>query len=180
MNAAETLEQAKARLQECLDDGAVCPCCGQYAKRYRRKLNSAMAHALVLFYRYVNAAEGYVHVPSIPELRVAGRPGGGDWAKLALWGLIEERTSDRTDGGPHAGWWRLTHAGVRFVLGQMRLPRYLFLYNGSVVGFDSSITVSVVDALGDHFSYRELMGGYLPERRPTQQLKLFSFEGDRS
>jgi len=153
-----TLDEAKAWLEGKLDDGVACPCCGQFAKLYKRKLNSSMAHALVLFYQHVGAQEEYVHVPSLPELRVSGRPGGGDWAKLALWGLVEEKEQGRDDGSKRAGLWRMTHLGVRFVRNQMRVPRFVFLYDGAVVRFDPFTTVSVRDALGDHFDYGELMG----------------------
>jgi hypothetical protein len=166
-----TLEEAKTWLLERLDDGVSCPCCGQFAKRYKRKLNSSMAHALVLFYRHVGAQEEYVHVPSIPELRVSGRPGGGDWAKLALWGLVEEKEEERDDGSKRAGLWRMTHLGVRFVRNQMRVPRCVFLYDGAVMGFDPLTTVSIEDALGDHFNYRELMG--YPPDMPLEEPQVY-------
>lgn len=149
-----TLVEAKAWLEGKLDDGVACPCCGQFAKLYRRKLNSSMARALILFFKTYGWEEQWVHVPTETGLSRLG----GDWAKLALWGLIEERGDERDDGGKHSGWWRITHLGVRFVRNQMRIPRFVFLYDGAVMRFDPLTTVNIRDALGDHFDYRELMG----------------------
>ena len=34
-----TLDEAKAWLRDQVDDGAHCPCCGQFAKVYKRRIH---------------------------------------------------------------------------------------------------------------------------------------------
>jgi hypothetical protein len=45
------LDDAKAELEAKLDEGVECPCCGQLAKRYERKLYSTMARQLIWFHQ---------------------------------------------------------------------------------------------------------------------------------
>lgn len=143
-------------------DGVECPCCGQFAKVYRRKLNSAMAQALAAFYERMGASDEYVHVPSTTDMSRLG----GDWAKLAHWGLIEEKPSDRDDGSKHAGWWRITELGRRFVRDEVRIPSHALLFNQQLLGMDESSTIGIRQALGDKFDYAELMARIEPPPPP--------------
>jgi hypothetical protein len=170
-DASMTLGQASTMLRGRMDKGAPCPCCGQFAKIYRRKINSGMAYGMVLFFKKFGWDQQWVHVPRETSLSRLG----GDWAKLALWGLIEERGEVREDGGKHAGWWRITEAGVAWVSGRIRVPRFVNLYNGEVLGVDGD-QVSIKDAIGDRFNYDELMKGVVlppPPAPPVGQLRLF-------
>jgi hypothetical protein len=143
-------------------DGVQCPCCGQFAKIYRRKLNAAMAQALVAFYEKVLGSEDFVHVPSTTDMSRLG----GDWAKLVHWKLIEEKPEDRHDGCKHAGWWRITDLGRRFVRDEVRIASHVLLYNQSLLGLDDSASISIREALGDRFDYAELMARLHPPPPP--------------
>lgn len=143
------LSEAKAWLRARLDDGAPCPCCTQYAKRYHRKINSGMARLLIM--QWCKVGQEFAHTASLcPNLR--------EGAKLAYWGLMEHDDRPRDDGGK-SGWWRITDAGVRFVLGRESVPKYVYVYDDRVMGFDAAQMVSIQDALGTKFSYSDLMGG---------------------
>ena len=74
--------------------GTRCPCCGQYVKLYKRSITATMAWTLLRMYR--SSLLDWVHVPTL--LRARGRL-SGDHAKLAYWGLIQEATIPREDGG---------------------------------------------------------------------------------
>jgi hypothetical protein len=152
--AAKAAFFAKARRE-----GADCPCCGRFGKVYKRKIHSGMAAILVLMYRFQE--RGFTHVLTLVSATsspaVAAAIGGGDYSKLRYWGFIEEGFELR-DGKKHSnGMWRITGKGAQFVEGAITVPRYVWVYNGTALGFHGE-PVSVYDALGDKFSYRELMG----------------------
>lgn len=151
MRSEETLAEAKRRLHEQLDEGMRCPCCGQFAKKYKRKLNSGMARALITIYkRGGRASRDWVYIPSLPA---KSREEG----KIAYWGLLQEAIEQREDGG-RAGWWRVTRLGELFIISGVHIPKKAFVYNAVCLGFDRTEMVSIKDCLGDKFDLSELMG----------------------
>lgn len=156
-----SLNSARAWLSERLDAGAECPCCGQLAKVYKRKLNGAMAYVLLLIAR--RDGDDWIHVPSYINAHEK-RPGvaaaiRGDWAKLVHWGLLEELLGERPDGSTRVGYYRITERGRRFARGKLRVPRHIWIYDGRVLEHKDTETVSIREALGDKFDYSELMKG---------------------
>lgn len=140
------------------NEGANCPCCGQFAKVYQRTINSAMARALILFHKEGGTTE-WVHGPSIT------RAARADEAKLRYWELIEESAGRREDGA-RAGLWRVTPAGEQFVRGLRQVPRYALIYDGRLLGFDGDL-IGIKEALGTRFDYAELMAAVPRQRRPS-------------
>lgn len=136
-------------LRDLLDDGASCPCCGQLAKIYKRRVNSGMARSLITMWRRAGTEWAY-----IPEVIGAKSREEG---KLAYWGLLEEATDKRDDGG-RAGWWRITTQGKQFVHNLIKIPRYARIYDGHLLGFTGEY-VTIYDALGAKFDYELLMRG---------------------
>lgn len=135
--------------------GVECPCCRQFAKVYKRKLNSAMTYALCLLYKRSQWDDDWIHVPSyLNGFGVVAR--GGDWSKLQHWGFLMERPEDREDGCKHAGEWRLTAKGKLFAVGGETAPKHLFFYNQQLVALSSERTF-VREAAGEAFRYDELM-----------------------
>ena len=108
--------------------GTDCPVCGQHAELYRRRIGSTMARQLITAYR--EAGTEPFHAPT-----VLGTAQTGDFAKLALWGLIAERDGRRSDGGHH-GRWRITKDGVAFLEGRARVPQWVLVYDGQKIGTD--------------------------------------------
>ena len=147
-----SLEDAKRELRERLDEGVTCPCCGQYAKRYRRKLNSSMSAALC--WMCGQARDAWIDVPLVaPSWVLKAR----EYPKLAMWGLIEERPKKEGSKARTSGIWRITPLGADFVRGCTEVPAYVFVYNGEVEGFTDRTTY-IRKALSDRFDYAELMG----------------------
>lgn len=145
---SRTLDDARGWLRERVDDGATCPCCGQFAKVYRRKINGTMARALITLYRH--AGRTYAHAPSLP----------GDtheMSQLSWWGLVEDEGTLRDDGG-RAGWWRVTDAGEAFVRDLSTVPKYARIYDHRCLNLVGD-PVGIRDALGKRFRYDELMAG---------------------
>ncbi len=143
-----TLGEARTWLADRVKTGARCPCCNQFAKVYRRQINSGMARSLIAM--YLHGPEGqWVHVPT--QVGARSREEG----KLRYWGLVEEQVDVRSDGG-RAGYWRLTPAGRAWVTGQSTVPKYVTVYNNQVLeSYGEQITIA--GALGDRFSYSDLM-----------------------
>lgn len=152
-----TLERARNWLSAHLSEGARCPCCHQYTKIYQRKLYSSMAASLVALYK--KADDGaWVHKRDLvkhPTLSTTF--GGGDFAKLSYWELIEEKAKDDSEDKRTSGWWRITPKGIQFVTSRCLVPEYIELYDGRLIGF-SGKQITITEALGKKYSYSELMG----------------------
>jgi len=147
-----SLEQARKNLMiKARDKGAICPCCGQFAKVYDRQINTGMARSLWRMFHH--SGREWQHIPTTIGAR------SREEGKLAYWGLVEESAEPRGDGG-RAGWWRVTQRGVYFLQGKIRLPKYARVYNAECLELDDSRgTVSFKDCLGAGFDLEELMQG---------------------
>lgn len=152
----KTLTQAQAFVQAKREEGVYCPCCGQLCKVYKRTIYAGMAHFLiwlVLEYesRMREGLQGslWIDILDGPPQR------GGDFAKMAHWGLIEQMAND-DETKRTSRFWRPTQHGVDFVHARITIPKQVHLYNNDVVGF-SSERFDIRDALGKKFNYQELM-----------------------
>ena len=153
-----TLGEARDWLRAHAAKGEGCPCCRQFVKVYRRKLNSGMARALILFYQLDRAGE--------PGRWLHWRDASGsiaafcaEYSKLAYWGLMEPKPHT-PDDKKSSGLWRLTPAGRSFVRNESTVLSHARIYNSQLLGSDGG-WISIVDALGKRFHYPELM-----EQRP--------------
>lgn len=135
--------------------GVECPCCGQFAKTYKRKLNSGMARTLIvcwpMFREYPDRYLDVVNYCAKKHDFIAG-----DHGKLVAWGLLEKKPGARNDGSSRNSHYRLTSLGKAFVLNQQRVPKYFYFYNNRALDH-SNETISITEALGSHFNYSELM-----------------------
>lgn len=143
VQAAQRIKAMRTNVQTGIDDGVTCPCCGQFAKVYKRQITGSAAAALIRLYH--EAQLDFAHAPSI----VGGRV-GGEFARMAYWNLIEP------DADKHSGLWRVTDRGLDFITKTATVARYAHIYDGTLQGF-SGPQVSIVDSLGVKFDYRELM-----------------------
>jgi len=144
-----TLEEAKQWLKARLEKGAHCPCCAQFAKVYRRRINSGMARSLIMM--YLRGKREWIYIPT--AISAKSREEG----KLVYWGLIEESSQLREDGG-RAGWWRVTEKGETFIHRRIKVPKYAFVYDAKLLHLDDGEMVDIEDCLGVYFDLSELMG----------------------
>ena len=145
-----------------------CTLCGGRSKVYAYKMGSYVRVLCWLAYMdtkksnlpsYVSKSESlrrYHHVPSSGAIN-----GGGDYAKLRYWGLIERMPKDPGQDKRSSGMWRLTKLGRRFVYGQATVSAVCYYRHpeGGVLGFETE-QIGIEEALGKNFSYRSLMAGY--------------------
>jgi len=161
-----TLVAAKKWLRARFGKGAACPCCNQFVKLYKRRMSKSMAYVLLLMESYFRGdiVDEWLHVPSYISEMVADHPQraavirGGDWAKLKLWGLIEEKQDVRKDGSPRVGYWKLTPLGRQFARRQVKVPGHVYIYNGEPLQRVVEEQITIDDALGTEFNYDEIMG----------------------
>lgn len=157
--AADTndMDKAKLLLKDSMRSGTKCPCCGQHVKMYRRSINSTMAKALLIFYKRTCGSNRFFHLYDIFKDEKDPTVYRGDFAKLRFWGLIEELLSEKDPSKKSMGNWKITPAGIEFVLGKRKVAKYAFVYNNTVEGFGTDM-ISVSDALKTPFDYRSVMG----------------------
>lgn len=162
--AGSVLDDVREWTQEAArsKEGAVCPCCDQIAKVYKRSITSSMAYVLLLIERYDRShpTDRWLQVPEyLSEVSTLGAPvRGGDWAKLRYWSLIEPKDGVvRDDGSLRVGIYRLTELGRLFALNLTTVARHAYIYNGALLKLDQSKQISIGEALGAGFDYDELM-----------------------
>ena len=147
-----TIEEAKIILRRRVDDGTKCPCCDQFVKRYKRKLNAGMA--ITLYRIYKHHKENYVNVKDF--LRKEKYTNSHDWTLLKHWGMLETNLS---------GEWKITQNGKDWLtIEDAKTYSHIFIYNSKLQGFHNGKTTFKL-ALSDKFDYKELMqslGGRTP------------------
>ncbi len=137
-----TLAEARKYLQENRGKGVVCPCCRRFTKIYQRRIYAGMAEFLqwiVKAYSEKKDVGAYIDITTGPNQR------GGDFAKLAHWGLIERKAIAKGNEKLQR-WWRPTLKGIEFVEDKVRVPEYALVCGSELVGF-SDETVSIRDCL---------------------------------
>jgi len=169
------LSEAREWLLAAREAGTDCPCCGQHCRVYRRRLNYAMAHTLVLVYQHFLAHPdaGWLHLPSFLNGKgVLAR--GGDPPRLSRWGLIVGSGAVRDDDSGRVGEYKLTDKGRAFVERRVAVPSHVLIYNNTVLGW-SDEQIYIDAALGKGFNYAELMAGMTRRRAaaPKTQTCLF-------
>ena len=142
-----TLHQAKTFVREHAGDGVRCPCCTQNAKIYKRPLTSEMADFLVrLVMRYLEVQDW------IPASEIPTR--GGDYGKLAHWGLIEFEDGPPGTGRRAAGKVRPTKTGAAFALDRQSIQSHVVLFANRRLQLDGA-QIGIRDV--PNFDYSEVM-----------------------
>ena len=158
----ESIAFARAKVMDFLPHGMPCPVCNQYCKLYKRKLSSGMVKALIKLATVqskFNMVEIKIWVDA-SKLNLAG----GDYAKLRWWDLVEHRKLRKDEKESNlkkdSGKWRVTQDGIKFLSGEIEVPRYIFIYNNRVSMFSAERT-DAKSALGDKFNFGELMQPFM-------------------
>jgi hypothetical protein len=138
------IHRARKHVALGLIEGTDCPVCGQHAQLYRRRISATVARQLIDVFGAVGTDVFATRDHTT---------GGGDFAKLAHWGLIAEQPQRRQDGGA-AGRWRITRDGVAFLEGRARVPEYVLIYDGQRIGYDGD-TVGIASIV-EGFDLRDV------------------------
>jgi len=132
-----------------LESETTCPCCGDFMKIYKRKLNSTVARALIRLY-YLGGDEKYV---SFNEFQIGK---GGGFAMAKHFGLLVQKEKDPKIDKRASGYWKLSDKGIAFVRGETNIKKYVFIFRDKSQGY-SNEEIDINGCLGEKFSYRELM-----------------------
>jgi hypothetical protein len=159
MNNQISVAEARQAVFSQLDEGIICPCCNQLAKRYERKITSSMACGLIALVKEYQRTRDWVHITELPvgDRRVWAAI-RGDFAKLRYWGLIVQRGTSPTSGKRTSGYWKPTQLAMSFIVGKATVPHSYGIFNGKVVSMSPS-RVTIWQALTNKFSYSELIKG---------------------
>jgi hypothetical protein len=147
------LKQARAFVEQNKEKGVTCPCCDQYARTYKRKINATMIRSLIwIIRRSQETDEGWVDVPRDAPKWVTRT---NQHTTLKWWGMLERKSNDDSTK-KHSGIWRPTPVGIQFVHGQRAVPEYVLHYNNTIVGWSDTQT-DIREALQNKFDYQEMM-----------------------
>lgn len=149
----KTLVEARDYVVENRGKGVKCPCCGRFVKLYKRPLGSTIARWLIALVRRFERERRWYSVHEPWSLLING--GTGDVAKLRFWELVLSKSNDDPQK-KSSGLWIPTDRGVDFVHGRRRMPRHCYVDRGNLEGFSREL-ITIQDALGKGFDYRELM-----------------------
>lgn len=147
--AGTPLAEVQDWIRQRLDDGVRCVACDQFAKVYPRNIYATLAKHLIAMWQKGGPERRFL------SLSKDLNQGGGDMGKMRYWGLVEEEKTVFPDTGEQ-GYWRLTDLGVKFVRGEITLPKYAYVYDGVCLRLDGP-QVSIREALGKKFDYAALM-----------------------
>lgn len=136
------------------DKGYNCECCGQFVKRYYRKMNSNMAMVMIMLVR--KKKFGFIHIEDF--MRGLGFHRSGDFSYLVHWKLLEKMGGERPDGSKRNGFYKITDLGRKFVNKEVAMQQTLIIYNSKCEGFEGPF-IDIEHALGKKFDYAELMKG---------------------
>lgn len=164
-----TLAEARALAYKAAEhkQGTSCPLCTGHMQVYKRRLNARMARTVIYLELWDRARPGsWHHVQNrFGSEKILGGGPPGDHGKLPWWGLIEKANDDVNHDGPGNGLYRITAAGRLFALGKTTALAWCIEYKSTVLEW-SSESVTIEEALGTEFNYRELMN--LPARDMLQ------------
>lgn len=125
---SDSLQEVRRYVFGNLKYGVCCPACGQHAQVRARSITKKMAEWLCLLVAKATRSPGkFFHVNEVSS------QGGGDYAKLIKWGLLE--TMPNNDPAKRtSGMFRPTRLGINFARGFAEVPSHVFVFNNKVWG----------------------------------------------
>ncbi len=130
--------------------GGTCPCCNQHVQVYKRRIYTRMAKVMLWLVEEFERTGEWVKLKDGPLFR------GGDNAKLIYWGLAQTKPRRQVQSNKrHSGEWMPTGLGLRFAKGEAKIPEYVYVYNGKVVGYSANV-VSISECLEGDFDLEDI------------------------
>lgn len=151
----DTLSIAKDYILKNRDAGVSCPCCDRFIKVYKRSLHASMGYWLVRFYKAYLHEDRWWHINELCQNKKGIST--GDYSYLECWGLLKHKMNEDSET-KDSGLWKITENGIRFVKGEILMPKKAHILNVSTNVIDfSEEKVSIHDVLRKKFDYYELM-----------------------
>ncbi len=152
-----TLKEARDYVRAGFRKGVKCPCCGQLAKLYKRKVDKTMAKTLIWMVRsQQETGQEWYEFAELPESQ--HKKGGGNYAQLRYWRLLEKGKNQSTLlPDSHSGIWRPTQRGIDFAHNLLVIDKYALVYNNKCLGFEGE-QVGISECLPEYFDFWEAWG----------------------
>jgi hypothetical protein len=146
------LNKLKTDYRKVLENaGGDCPCCGRFGKYNGYSITKTDAKALVWI--FVNGdKDGWVHMPTASPREFMRAK---SFTNLRYWGLIEDYPNDSKEV-KGSGLWRVTNKAIRYIRGEMQLPKNAFVFDRTLMGF-SEKQVYFSECFKDYFNLEEVM-----------------------
>ena len=158
-----TLEQAGHIWYNIIkSDGGHCPVCDRWGKLYRRGISANMARQLVWLCQQTPREDGWIDVQNTAPKWLLRAPQIGT---LRHWNMVTDAPvaeskskskSKRKSKARSAGLWKPTAIGLEFAYNRISVPKYKYVYNDTVFDTEGP-DVTILDCIGEHFDYNELM-----------------------
>jgi len=159
----ETIDEAQEWLAEHFESGETCPCCDQFVKLYKRKLDAGMARALIITHNENIANPDTVWFPVNDLLKKRKiSTGASTISMLKHWGLLYPKSdAPPKEGAKSAGLYCITELGTLFALDQVSVKKHIYIYNKTLFSPEeaSKEFITIREALGDKYDYSEMMNG---------------------
>jgi hypothetical protein len=131
--------------------GGDCPCCDRHGKYNGYSITKTDANAIVWIFANGDK-HGWVHMPTqAPREFMRAK----SFTNLRYWGLIEAHPNDNKEF-KGSGLWRVTNKALKYMAGEMQLPKKAFVFDRTLVGF-SEEQVYFSDCFKDYFNLQEVM-----------------------
>ena len=169
LDPSTTIKEAQDKIKTLVrGPGVHCPVCRQLVRIVEKDLSPEMGYVLILLYRHFQESADWLDIAKYLESMVAigSEATGGEWRKLVHWGLILERPPvkrsvlSKEPPVKTVGFYRLTDRGKGFILGQLKVPKSVLLYQGNLLEF-SGKTITIQECLGKDYIYEDLLAGKL-------------------
>ena len=135
-----------------------CPCCGKNLRAYAKNLDKRLIGLAwdILIYIEKNKLERFEAKWILDDHQKIN-----DFQKLHYWGIIEEERGSSK--------WRLTNKGRRFLMGEIQLPRKVWVFNNKVVLEEDEEMVNV-DSVDERWQRCRLdyTMDYVPQKYQTE------------
>jgi hypothetical protein len=154
----ELLVDAQVRLEDGIDDGMACPCCGRLMKITKRSLYYKQVRWLFWICRAwldLGGGDSWVEANKGPQK-------GGDYAKLEYWGMVRRCPRNDDPKKRSSGLWQPTAKGFEFLRGELRVPSFCMTVKskGQKRAEPRSWSTEYVNArelVGTRFDYQDAM-----------------------
>jgi len=136
-----------------MEEGGHCPCCDRWGKQYRRGINKTMAYNIGWLAGMGSPGGEWIDVPRRgPRFVVASN----QLPTMRWWDLCERNDSTaEEEDKKHSGFWRITELGALWAANRVRVPKYVWTYDGEVKHIEGpNILISEVI---ENFSFTEIM-----------------------
>jgi hypothetical protein len=131
--------------------GGDCPCCKRHGKYNGYSITKTDARFLVWIFTNGDK-DGWVHTPTqAPREFLQAK----SFTNLRYWALIENYPNDnkKIKG---SGLWRITKKGIKYMQGEMQLPKKAFVFDRTLMGF-SEKQVYFRECFKENFDLEQVM-----------------------